>query len=116
MIGNFRPLEIQLLQDVPMDYVASLFLAAIGATCIYAGYKLFCDLPAMSEHGHRASRAAVLLLNVVPGALLALSGTALLTTEARGMLSHRPSIRRDGPPAEGTSWHPRSPKAFSHAT
>jgi hypothetical protein len=88
-----------------MDYVASLFLAAVGATCIYAGYKLFCDLPAMG-----ASRAAVFVLNIVPGALLALSGTALLTTEARGMLSHRAAIRREAPPAEGTSWHPLRPK------
>jgi hypothetical protein len=93
-----------------MDYVASLFLAAVGATCIYAGYKLFCDLPAMG-----ASRAAVFLLNIVPGALLALSGTALLTTEARGMLSTRPAMRREAPPAEGTSWHPRSRTWFDHA-
>jgi hypothetical protein len=92
-----------------MDYVASLFLAALGATCIYAGYKLFCDLPAMG-----ASRAAVFLLNIVPGALLALSGTALLTSEARGMLSHRPAIRRDAPPAEGTSWHPLRPNPVTH--
>jgi hypothetical protein len=106
---------MQLLKDVPMDYVASLFLAAIGATCIYAGYKLFCDLPAMNEQGHGASRAAVLLLNMVPGALLALSGTALVTTEARGMLTHRPAMHRDAPPAQGTSWHSASPKIFNHA-
>lgn len=92
-----------------MDYVASSFLAALGAACIYAGYKLFCDLPAMG-----ASRAAVFLLNVIPGALLALSGTALLTTEARGMMSHRPAMRREAPPAEGTSWHPLRPQAVSH--
>ena len=89
-----------------MNYVASLFLAAVGATCIYAGYKLFCDLPVVSAHGPRASRAAVFLLNILPGALLALSGTALLTTEARGMLTHRPAMQRHAPAAEGTSWHP----------
>jgi hypothetical protein len=70
----------------------------------------------MSAQAPGVNRASVLLLNILPGALLALSGTALLTTEARGILSHRPAMHRDAPPAEGTSWHPRSPKGFGHAT
>jgi hypothetical protein len=97
-----------------MNFVATLFLATVGATCIYAGYRLFCDLPAISRQGLRANRAAVLLLNIFPGALLAMSGTALLTAEARVMLSHRPAaIRHYEPAAEGTSWHRRSPKVFN---
>ena len=99
-----------MLSDGPMEYIASLFLAALGAAGILAGYRLFCDLPVM-----RGSRAAVILLNMLPGALLASSGTALLTVEARAMFSHRPAMRRDAPPAEGTSWHPPSPQPVGHA-
>jgi hypothetical protein len=57
------------------------------------------------------------LLNIVPGAFLALFGAALLTTEARGMvLAHRPAILRQGPAAEGTSWHRTTPKSFDPKT
>jgi hypothetical protein len=108
-------LEIQLLPELPMDYIASFLLSAVGTTCIYAGYWLFCDLPAMSGRGSRVNRAAVFLLNIVPGALLALSGAALLTTEARGILSHRPAVQRHAPAAEGTSWHPQSRTWFDRA-
>lgn len=107
-------LEIQLLQELPMDYAASLLLAALGAACIYAGYKLFCDLPVMGGPGLRATHAAVLLLNMVPGGLLALCGAALVTTQARGVLAHRPAIHSNAPPAEGTSWHPKGATAFDH--
>jgi hypothetical protein len=97
-----------------MDWIAMLFVAAVGASCVYAGYKLFCGLPALSD-GPRASRASVLLLNVVPGALLALIGMGLLTAEARGLVSHRPAIRRQTQPAEGASWHLRKPGFFARA-
>jgi hypothetical protein len=96
-----------------MNFVAMLFLTAVGATCIYAGYRLFCDLPAMSRRGPRANRAAVFLLNIVPGALLAMSGTALLMAEGRVMLSHRPAIRHYEPAAEGTSWRRESPRVIN---
>ena len=89
-----------------MNHIVSLFLAAFGATCIYAGYRLFCGLPVLSVAHRPVSRTHVLLLNVVPGALLALIGTALLTTEARAMMPHKTGVERYHPPTEGTSWHP----------
>jgi hypothetical protein len=82
-----------------MDIIAVLFLAAVGATCIYAGYRLFCDLPAASP-GRPTNWAAILLLNVLPGALLAMSGTALLAAEGRLMISHRAAVRHYEPAAE----------------
>jgi hypothetical protein len=95
-----------------MDRVATMFLASLGAICIYAGYRLFCDLPVLRREGQRANRAAVLLVNMIPGALLALFGAALITTEARGMLTHRPAIRYQAPAAQGTSWHRENPRPF----
>jgi hypothetical protein len=88
-----------------MDYVAAFFLASLGATFIYAGYRLFCDLPALHERPN-TNRLAVVLMNVIPGLLLALVGTALVTTQARAMLLPRPAVRHNTPPTEGTSWHP----------
>jgi hypothetical protein len=85
-----------------MENPATLILAAFGLACIYAGYRLFCGLPSMNKY----TRPAVFLMNVVPGALLALFGTFLITTQARAMVSHRPAIQRHQPAAEGTSWHP----------
>lgn len=81
-----------------------LLLTSLGIACIYAGYKLFCGLPALSGETTRATRSGVLLLNIIPGILLALIGTGLLTAEAHGILSRRPSIERHQSP-EGTSWH-----------
>ncbi len=93
-----------------MHRIAMLSFATLGATCIYAGYQLFCGLPALNGHlngqGPRMTRAGVLLLNVVPGALLALLGTGILTAEVRGIVTHRPAFQRHIPAAEGTSWHP----------
>jgi hypothetical protein len=88
-----------------MDHVAALFLASLGATCIYAGYRLFCDLPALQARPN-GNRAAIWLMNVVPGLMLALFGTALVTTQTCAMLLPRPAVRRHAPAAEGTSWHP----------
>jgi hypothetical protein len=98
-----------------MNHIASLFLAAFGATCIYAGYRLFCGLPLLSAGERGVSRARVLLLNVIPGALLALLGTALITTEARAMMPHRAGVERYQPPTEGTSWHPAAPHRMGRA-
>jgi hypothetical protein len=80
-------------------------MTSLGIACIYAGYKLFCGLPALSGQKIPASRSGVLLLNIVPGILLALIGTGLLTAEAHGILSrHHSSVERHQSP-EGTSWH-----------
>jgi len=86
-----------------MDRFAILF-AALGLICIYAGYKLFCGLPAMNGGKSRANWLTVFLINVVPGALLALVGTGLLMGQVRSVFSHPASIRGHQP-AEGTTWH-----------
>jgi len=92
-----------------MDLVTAWFLVCVGATCIFAGYKLFCDLPALSEPQPRENRASVVLTNVIPGLLLAVLGTALVTTQVRGMISPSRMIRHHEPAAHGASWHPVSP-------
>jgi hypothetical protein len=86
-----------------VDRFATLLLTSLGIACIYAGYKLFCGLPALNGQTS-TSRSSVLLLNVIPGILLALIGTGLLTAEAHGILSRRSSINRHES-QEGTSWH-----------
>ena len=90
-----------------MDRLAVLLITSLGLACICAGYKLFCGLPALNGQTTLTSRSGVLLLNVIPGILLALIGTGLLTAEAHGILSRRPStsIQRHQS-QEGTSWHP----------
>jgi hypothetical protein len=98
-----------------MDRVTALFLVALGATCIFAGYRLFCDLPALSEQRHRANRLAVLLMNVVPGLLLAVFGTALVTTQLRDVFAPSAVIRHRAPATEGTSWHPAGSGTFRRA-
>ena len=100
--------------DTRMQQIATLILAAVGAACIYAGYRLFCGLPAMNNPGR--NRAAVFLMNMLPGALLALFGTVLLTTEARAMVSHRPGIEHRQPAAQDTSWHPGMRPAFTRTS
>ncbi len=87
-----------------MDRFAILF-ATVGLICIYAGYRLFCGLPAMNGSKPRANWLTVVLMNVVPGALLALVGTGLLMGQVRTVFSHPTSIPRHQPPAEGTTWH-----------
>jgi hypothetical protein len=88
-----------------MDRTAMLLLTGVGAACIYAGYKLFCGLPAMKSDA-RVSRAGVLLLNVIPGAILALIGTGLLTAEAHSLVAHRATIQSHHRASEGASWRP----------
>lgn len=96
-----------------MDRFAMLLLTSLGVGCLCAGYKLFCGLPALSGESTRASRAGVVLLNVIPGILLALIGTGLLTAEAHGILAQQPAIHRHQPSAEGTSWHLHTPGFMS---
>jgi hypothetical protein len=98
-----------------MENLATLILAAVGIACIYTGYRLFCCLPALNNRTVPTNRAAVFLMNVVPGALLALFGAVLLTTQARAMVAHRPVIQRRQPAAEGTSWHPAGRYAVDHS-
>lgn len=97
-----------------MDRFAILFLTSLGVGCLCAGYKLFCGLPALSGKTTRASRAGVVLLNVIPGILLALLGTGLLTAEVHGILAQQPGIHRRQPSAEGTSWHLHKPGLTYH--
>lgn len=92
-----------------MDRFAMLLITSLGIACIYAGYKLFCGLPALNGQTSRASRTGVLLLNVIPGILLAIAGTGLLSAEVHGILSRQPAIQRHQPAAEGTSWHLHKP-------
>jgi hypothetical protein len=101
--------------DTQMEQVATLILAIVGAACIYAGYRLFCGLPALNNPNRPTNRLTVFLMNIVPGALLALFGTVLLTTQARAMVSHRPNVEHRLPSTEGTAWHPSSSRAFNRA-
>ena len=64
-----------------MGSVITLFVGTFGLLCICVGYQLFCELPT-----GRRSRMAVVALNLVPGALLALFGTGVLTAEAVTLL------------------------------
>jgi hypothetical protein len=98
-----------------MEHLATLILAAVGAACIYAGYRLFCGLPAMNNCVRPSNRAAVFLMNIVPGALLAVFGTVLLTTQARAMVSHRPVLEQHHVSPEGAAWHPTRPPVFDRA-
>lgn len=88
----------------------TLFAVSVGAVLVGFGYKLFCCAPV------RRNRSAFILLNLLPGALMALFGMAILTIEARSVVtmiarisSHRPAIPQRGtqPAAhERSSFHP----------
>jgi hypothetical protein len=97
-----------------MDRIAMLFLTGVGIMCLYAGYKLFCGLPAIN--GTQTSRTSVFLLNIVPGALLALIGTGILAAEARNLVAaDRPLIHRHHSGEEGASWHRGGPRLPARA-
>jgi hypothetical protein len=91
-----------------MNQLATVLLSVLGVAFIYMGYQLFCGLPALNASGRPATRARLLLLNVIPGALFALAGTALLTNQAKAMMPHNSGVQRYRPETQGTSWHPRS--------
>jgi hypothetical protein len=96
-----------------MDGIVMLLVAWAGLTCIWLGYKLFCGLPAISVDGPQASRSSVFLMNVVPGALLALVGSGLLTADARVLTHH--SNRSHTPAGQGASWHHTRSEFRTHA-
>ena len=83
-----------------------LLLAGLGVACIYVGYQLFCGLPAIGGSVPRVSRTRVFLMNIVPGALLALIGSGILTAETRNILPHRHAVIHQKPASEGVFWHP----------
>jgi hypothetical protein len=87
-----------------MDRIAMSLLAGVGVLLIYAGYKLFCGLPNRNEG---TSRTSVFLMNIIPGALLALVGTGLV---AHGLFAHQavPAAHRHRA-SEGATWHRNTP-------
>jgi len=89
-----------------MEQIAMLLMAGVGVACIYIGYQLFCGLPAIAGSARSVSRTRVFLMNVVPGALLALIGAGILTAETRNILPHRHAAIRQKAAPEGVSWHP----------
>lgn len=89
-----------------MEQIAMLLLMGLGVACIYVGYQLFCGLPAIGGSPARVSRTRVLLVNVIPGALLALIGAGILTAGTRNILPRRHAIVHQKPASEGASWHP----------
>ena len=102
-----RKIAINVVRSDRVDRFAMLLLTSLGIACIYAGYKLFCGLPALNGETTRATRSGVLLLNIIPGILLALIGTGLLTAQAHGILraAHPSSVtnRRKAHPGICTS-------------
>ncbi len=85
-----------------MDRTATWILAGLGAICIYAGYRLFFAAPAAKRQGFLPRRAALLLMNMLPGAVLTLFGAAILTTAASTLFWHRQPVIQHTP-AAGTS-------------
>jgi hypothetical protein len=69
----------------------TVLMTTIGIACIYAGYLLFCGLPAART---ARSRARVFVLNVLPGALLALIGMTVVTAQLRSLMEPRPVGRQ----------------------
>jgi hypothetical protein len=90
-----------------MPLAATLILAALGILCVVLGYRLFCGLPVMRGN-YPASRSTALLLNILPGAILALFGAGLFTAEARTLVNRHPAIQRHIPATQQTGW-PHSP-------
>jgi hypothetical protein len=73
-----------------------MLLTAIGLICIYAGYVLFCGLPA-ARRGR--SRMRLLLLNLLPGALLALIGMSTITWQVKNVIAPHRVVRQRPAPA-----------------
>ena len=85
----------------------TLLLIAAGLFCVAAGYWLFCESPALRRS---VTIRRLFWGNIVPGALLALFGTGLVTVQTRSLLAHRPDVRRHAPAAQDTSWPKLSPR------
>lgn len=79
-----------------MERWITLFLTGAGIALIYAGYLLFCGLPS-AENRRNVSKTRLLMLNVLPGALLALSGMAIITAQVRTVLVPHASIQHHQP-------------------
>lgn len=75
----------------PVTRVMTVLMTAIGIACIYAGYLLFCGLPAART---ARSKARVFAINIVPGALLALIGMTVITAQLRSVMEPRPMVRQ----------------------
>ena len=90
-----------------MDWVGMLFFTGLAFVCIYAGYQLFCGLPAL----RRAGRLGTFVLNIIPGALLALIGMGILTAEVRSLVLHKTAVLWHRPAGEGAAFH-RDPAGF----
>ena len=73
-----------------------MLLTAIGLICIYAGYVLFCGLPA-ARRGR--SRMRLFLLNLLPGALLALIGMSAVTWQVKSVIAPHRVVRQRQVPA-----------------
>jgi hypothetical protein len=73
-----------------------MLLTAIGLICIYAGYVLFCGLPA-ARRGR--SRTRLLLLNILPGALLAAIGMSVITSQVKTIFEPHRIVRERQTPA-----------------
>lgn len=82
-----------------------LIMAVAGALSIYLGYKLFCDI------AHPKNR----IRHLVSGALLAVFGLGILTSEVRNIRtasawSHT-TLRKKRPTEEGSFENPRVNKS-----
>jgi hypothetical protein len=73
-----------------------MLLTAIGLICIYAGYVLFCRLPA-ARAGR--SRMRLFFLNLLPGALLALIGMSAITYQVKSVIAPHRVVRQRQAPA-----------------
>ncbi len=88
-----------------MDRYTTLFLASLGVLFIFAGYQLFCGLPAANADGSNTNWRTVFFLNIVPGVLLALLGTGILMAQVRGVISSGQTVRRHAPTSQGSAGH-----------
>jgi hypothetical protein len=95
-----------------MLWTATLILMALGLICICVGYRLFCELPRLRPGSRYIS---VFFLNIFPGALLALFGAALVTSQAQTLLAHRPAIHKYRPATQDTAWPQPAPNVPAHA-
>jgi hypothetical protein len=77
-------------------------MSAAGLACIYAGYVLFCGLPA-ARAGR--SRMRLFLLNILPGALLALIGMSVITTQVKSVIRPHRVVRQQQAPAQPAGLH-----------
>jgi len=73
-----------------MNWLGMLFFTGLAVVCIHAGYQLFCGLPALRCTG----RLGTFVLNIIPGALLALIGMGILTAQVRSLVLHKTVLHK----------------------